>query len=275
MTKRIDDILSQEQMALKQVEANAWFGNYQTELGSRIINDGNLKSDYLVKNFESGLAKQPEVRRQLNEIAKVSPQKQIPKQPTPQKIHQQAPQPVRVVSFHDETIPQAQPMVTAQKQERQVTQTIQSTPQVDFNRAPINTPTTAGQFQNRQLIQPNQFQSTSTTSVNQQNIQQPQQPKQVSTNQINQLNRPTPSKTLVPGQASEAQISPNSTEVILKYNPKQPIITHISSINLPLESKITTMRALDSRNIAIGTKNGDLSLVDTGGKFETISYSNF
>lgn len=72
---------------------------------------------------------------------------------------------------------------------------------------------------------------------------------------------------MVSGQPSEAQISPNSTEVILKYNPKQPIINHLQSINIPLESKIMTMRAIDSRNIAIGTKNGDVSLIDIEGNF--------
>jgi hypothetical protein len=70
---------------------------------------------------------------------------------------------------------------------------------------------------------------------------------------------------LIPGQPSDAQISPNSNEVILKYNPKNPIVTHLGSINLPLDSKINTMRALDSRNIALGTKSGSVIIVDTEG----------
>ena len=69
-------------------------------------------------------------------------------------------------------------------------------------------------------------------------------------------------KQLIPGLPSEAQISPNSNEVILKYNPKNPIITHLNSIQLPVEGKVTTIRALDSRNLAVGTKEGTLMIVD-------------
>ena len=53
MTKKIDEILSNEQMALKLVETNTWFSNYQSDLNTRVLNDGNLKSDYLVVAFES------------------------------------------------------------------------------------------------------------------------------------------------------------------------------------------------------------------------------
>jgi hypothetical protein len=59
--------------------------------------------------------------------------------------------------------------------------------------------------------------------------------KQATPSKINALNQhqqapatnTEQNKALVYGQPSEAQISPNSTEVILKYNPKQPIINHI------------------------------------------------
>lgn len=53
MTKKIDEILSNEQMALKLVETNTWFSNYQSDLNARVLNDGNLKSDYLVAAFDS------------------------------------------------------------------------------------------------------------------------------------------------------------------------------------------------------------------------------
>jgi len=53
MTKKIDDILSSEQMALKTAETNSWFTNYQSDLSARILNDGNLKNDYLVGVFDS------------------------------------------------------------------------------------------------------------------------------------------------------------------------------------------------------------------------------
>lgn len=92
MTKKIDEILSSDQMALKSIETKTWFGNYQNELGSRILSDGNLKSDYLVKNFDSGLIRQPEVRRQLREISGIQNDQKKglspKKQPSPKKIHE-------------------------------------------------------------------------------------------------------------------------------------------------------------------------------------------
>jgi hypothetical protein len=51
MTKKIDEILTSPNIGLKETEANIWFNNYQVELSTRILNDGNLKNEYLVETF--------------------------------------------------------------------------------------------------------------------------------------------------------------------------------------------------------------------------------
>lgn len=62
---------------------------------------------------------------------------------------------------------------------------------------------------------------------------------------------------------SEAQISPNNNEIILKYNPKKPTINKLKDFRLPLNSaKITCIQALDTRNLVIGQKDGTLMTID-------------
>jgi hypothetical protein len=73
MTKKIDEILTSQQMGLKETETSIWFNNYQVDLSTRILNDGNLKSDYLVESFNatnvvSNEGENLDVRRQLTEI---------------------------------------------------------------------------------------------------------------------------------------------------------------------------------------------------------------
>lgn len=112
MTKKIDDILSSEQMALKTAETNSWFTNYQSDLSARILNDGNLKNDYLVGVFDSEA-------RKIQQVSVVGERSQIP---NPQSLrhqnHQNSAQitppthvenvqghllqPTKVVSFHED-----------------------------------------------------------------------------------------------------------------------------------------------------------------------------
>ena len=69
---------------------------------------------------------------------------------------------------------------------------------------------------------------------------------------------------LAAGSPSIAQISPNNTEVILKYNPKTPTLNKRKTLNFGSGApKVLCIKALDSRNVAIGCKDGSLYLVDT------------
>lgn len=75
MTKKIDEILTSTQMALKETETSIWFNNYQVDMTTKILNDGNLKNDYLVENFNSNYEDyNQDVRRQLSEISNASVQ---------------------------------------------------------------------------------------------------------------------------------------------------------------------------------------------------------
>jgi hypothetical protein len=74
---------------------------------------------------------------------------------------------------------------------------------------------------------------------------------------------PKSSNKMEIGAASNAQISPNNCEVILKYNPKRPNIQKKGEFVLGNgHGEITSLRALDSRNIAIGSQSGILYLAD-------------
>lgn len=74
---------------------------------------------------------------------------------------------------------------------------------------------------------------------------------------------PTQNIPVPKGHPSEAQVSPNNSEIILKYNPKSPSVQKLKDFKLPLHSsKITCIEALDSRVLALGQKDGTLMLLD-------------
>ena len=89
------------------------------------------------------------------------------------------------------------------------------------------------------------------------------------------------SRPLLPGKPSKAQISLNNREVILKTNPTRPKLTKIKSISLPNQSQtprtsqlthppgVTTMRAIDTRNLAIAFQNGIVEIYDIQEKQST------
>lgn len=225
MTKVIDSVLSEEVVAYKPKPGDIFFKNHQAEFGSLVMNDKKLSDDSIVNSF------------------KIDLQKEAHRPPVPsQEVHRLRDYDTGSHGGEGENI---------FKKER---------PPASIPNLTQNNNNNPLQFQqnNVQMRQP---------QLNAPKVHFMDDSLAVKDDKINTRTSPQPEAVNLPSlpQAtpSEAQISPNNGEIILKYNPKNPRIGKLKDFRLPMNaSKITCIHALDSRNLAVGQKDGTLMMLD-------------